>query len=60
MIRRFLDYKTKRELHMHVNREELGVLTGVLCDGDKFYSAATLVEVEPGSGIWEIRQQEAL
>lgn len=37
---------------MHVEREEFGVLIGDLCHADKFYRAV-LVEVEPGSGIWE-------
>jgi hypothetical protein len=52
MIRNFLDAKTKRELHMHVESEEFGVLTGMLHVNDEFYPA-TLVEIEPGSGIWE-------
>ena len=49
-IKNVLDYKTNRELHVHIVDEEFGVLTGLLCDGDEFYYPATLVEVAPG--IW--------
>jgi hypothetical protein len=55
MIRKFLDAKTKRELHMHVEQEQFGILVGMICDADKFYREV-LVEVEPGSGIWERRK----
>jgi hypothetical protein len=51
MIRRFFDVKTKREIHIHAESEEFGVLTGHLCcDAEKLI----LVEVAPG--IWEQRK----
>lgn len=46
-IRNFLDAKTKRELHVHVDSEEGRVITGDLCNGDKSYPVV-LIEVEPG------------
>jgi hypothetical protein len=53
-IRHFLDARTQNELHMHVEYEEPSVLVGRLCDDDEDSSYRTLlVEVEPGSGIWE-------
>lgn len=49
MIRTFLDVRTKRELHIHVEREEFGVLLGTLCHDGQIYPEV-LVEVAPG--IW--------
>jgi hypothetical protein len=47
MIRNFLNARNRRMLHMHVEREEFGVLIGDLCHDGLFYRA-TLVEVWPG------------
>lgn len=58
MIRHFLNYKTRKPLHVHVEREEFGVMSGVLCDGDNFCYPVALVETKSGSGIWEELKDE--
>jgi hypothetical protein len=60
MIRHFLNAKTKRELHMHVEQENLGVLTGVLCDANNAFYPAILIEVAPGSGIYKEKHNDEI
>lgn len=52
-IKQFLDARTEHELHMHVEHEEPGWMVGTLCDDEGESYRTLLVEVEPGSGIWE-------